>query len=682
MQRRWAVSLLAATLMLGANQALADTQTQVDPADGAGPADIRALTVDNTGEVVGARVRHRGISWTGRVRLSFDVAGGPRPEFHALVTHDSPTRATFTRADGTRWRCAGLAATSRAGSTVTRLDAPRRCVGGAATMQVRARVVVRGRVVDEAASDTIRQQSRPNVVMVMVDDMRVDDQKYMPWTRRLIARQGVNFVNAVSPYPLCCPARASTLSGLYVHNHRVFDTMPPFGFTSFDDSSTLATWLERGGYANALLGKYLNGYGWMPEPGTTSGNTLRYVPPGWTDWRASFDGGFPAGHPQTGNTYAYFNTTLSDNGRGFVSNRGRYQTEVYGNLSQQIVREHARSDKPFFYYLSFTAPHNGAPRERRDPDPVVRSDGKRVDFPTPAVPPAYHGMFNRRIKQAPGADWDPAKTTNKPEHLRLPALTGAERAAMLDLTRQRAEALHVVDLQVRRLVRSLRASGELEETFILFTSDNGYFLGEQGIRSGKTLPHDPALRVPLLVRGPGIPVGEKRYDPFMTIDLAPTIADFAGVRPGHPVDGTSMLPVARHGDRGWKRAVLTATGPRDTVQDVDDTGAPLDAQDPGRRELRWALGVRTDRYLYVRVAAGEGVDEELYDMALDPKQLHNLVRRDPVTGQNVVEPGYTLTLKLLRDELQRVRACDGAACREPMNRLLWTLPGDSIRARR
>jgi N-acetylglucosamine-6-sulfatase len=497
-------------------------------------------------------------------------------------------------------------------------------------------------------------QARPNVVVIMVDDMRADDIRYMPRTRALIGARGVAFRNSFSPYPLCCPARASVLTGQYTHNHRVFNVHPPWGFSSFDDTSTFATWLRDSGYATVYVGKYLNGYGERPRPHATSGMSLHYVPPGWTDWRASIDGGLRAENPLAGSTYSYFDTTLSRDGRGFVNYHGRYQSRVYGGLTEQIIRDRAPSARPFLLYVSYTAPHSGGPFESDDPGSVQDNDGDWLKFGSPARPNGVIGMFDRVIREAPGASWSDPDPSDKPEYMRSrPRTNAAERRAMRAVTRQRAESLHVVDMQVDGTIGALQASGELDRTLVLFTSDNGYFLGEQLIRIGKILPYEPSLRVPLLMRGPGIPAGEVRFDPITSIDLAPTIARLAGVFPQGPVDGISMLGVARHGDQGWSRAVLTETGPKSVIRETDESGAPIDPDDPGPTDIRWAIGIRTARYLYVDLASGE---EELYDVVTDPQQYRNLVE----------DPAYAHTLALLRAELHRVRACDEGACSAPM----------------
>ena len=513
--------------------------------------------------------------------------------------------------------------------------------------------------VDTAA---VPVQLQPNVVMIVVDDMREDELRYMPETRRLLGRKGVRFVNSFAPYPLCCPARASMLTGQYTHNHRVYDVNEPYAFPSLKDGSTLATALQDSGYATILLGKYLNGYGYMPEPGAESGNSLHYVPPGWTDWRASIDHGLRRTHPDKGGTYNYFDTTLSDDGQGFHGYEGKYQTYVYGRLSSRIIEQRAAADRPFFLFANYTGPHNGFPVESDDVRSVVNADGESVTVESPARPDQLKGMFDDVIKRAPGADWVDPDRSDQSEYLRSrPPMNQAERQALTDVTRQRAEALAAVDRSVERTVTALRRSGELDDTLLVFTSDNGYFLGEHGIRQGKTLPYEPALNTPLLMRGPGIPSGERRTDPFLQIDFAPTIAELDGASLDLPVDGSSMLDVARNGDVGWSRPVLTETGPKGVIRDTDEAGQPLEPEDPGERDIRWAIGIRTPQYLYVHLASGE---EELYDIHQDPEQYDNLVG----------EPGHGELLEQLRAELARMRACDADQCRQPLPRGLATAP--------
>ena len=296
MPKRWAI-LAIAIIAFGASRATADTGTVTDQGRPVGPHDIVRLVVDNTGPDIGARVVHDSGAWSGRVRLSFDVLGDAAAEFTATIWHARKRPAEFVRADGSRWRCGSREAASPVSSRSTVLSAGRSCFAGGAALSVTARVSAAGYPPDVVTSGPVLQQSRPNVVMMIVDDMRADDLKYMPRTRQLLGREGVTFANSFSPYPLCCPARASIFLGQYTHNHRVFSVKEPYAFPALRDGSTLATWLRDAGYSTTLLGKYMNGYGYLPKPGMETGMSLDYVPPGWTDWRASIEGGIRAAIP-------------------------------------------------------------------------------------------------------------------------------------------------------------------------------------------------------------------------------------------------------------------------------------------------------------------------------------------------------------------------------------------------
>ena len=155
--------------------------------------------------------------------------------------------------------------------------------------------------------------------MITVDDMREDELVYMPKTRALLADAGVTFENSFSPYPLCCPARSSFLTGLYTHNHEVWSHAEPWGFKVLKDADTLPVWLQQAGYDTVFLGKYLNGYGAQPAPDGSSPTSTTYIPPGWSDWRGAIDGGPGPDFPdKDGGTYRFFNTTLNDNGEFYL----------------------------------------------------------------------------------------------------------------------------------------------------------------------------------------------------------------------------------------------------------------------------------------------------------------------------------------------------------------------------
>lgn len=648
--------LVAAGVVLSAGAAIADTRVYDRPGGVAGPHGIARIQVSNDGPQVVVRVRHNGTSWRGSSRIELRVGGQSGQVWTVNGDHSSAPRPVYRR-NGGSWPCAQRSFSSRFSDSLTQIAVDRSCLAGAFSVQATVITAMKGRTADRTTTTWLQQQSRPNVLMIMTDDMRDDDLQWMPATRRWIEDAGVRFANSFSPNPLCCPARASVLTGLHTHNHQVYSHITPWGFRSFKDDQTIPVWMQQAGYRTYYLGKYLNGYGAHPEPGRTEGDSDQYVPPGWSTWNASLDGGMEPGHPENGGTYRFFDTTLNDNGDGYIPLAGQYQSTAYGRLASDKITSLARSQAPFFGYVSFTAPHGGSPVEPGDPERVWSSTGREVRFATPARPGYVWGRFDEQIPEAPGADWVDETPDDRPGEITPVPPNQEEIDAMRSLARQRAESLSVVDSAVDRMMTALQATGELEETLVIFTSDNGYFLGEQNIRQGKALPYEPSLRVPLIMRGPGIPAGEVRNDPFTSVDFAETIADLAGVTPPYDTDGVSMLPVARTGDRGWTSAVLTATGPGSTVRETDETGIPLEPEDPGPRDLRYVLGIRTPHFLYTHRANDF---EELFDMRVDPDQTRNLVD----------EPYYAAVLGALRDELATLRACDGGQCQSPMAPIL------------
>ncbi|WP_182526726.1 sulfatase family protein [Nocardioides dongkuii] len=483
---------------------------------------------------------------------------------------------------------------------------------------------------------------RPNIVVVMADDMRADDLQFAPAVRRLVGRTGVTFANSFSPYPLCCPARASFLTGTYAHNHRVYWHEPPSGYGAFDDSRTLATSLRARGYRTGFIGKYLNRYG-LDTSRVSGRPSHTYVPRGWDEWRAAVEN--PGGLGFSGGTYDYLDTPFNVDGRIDDGYGGRYQTDVIGDFSVGMARRLAARRAPFLMYVNYVAPHVGEPVEADDTRDVRNDDGDLVDLRSPARPAWVRGRFDALIPRGRGLPrgGGPAErdVRDKPSPFAdLPEVNAAERRGLRDLTRQRAESIYVMDRQVARLVRELRRSGAWSDTVLVFTSDNGYFLGEHRQRSGKVRAHEPSLRVPLLVTGPGLRRGATSSDPVTTVDLTATLLDLAGARPPRRLDGRSVADALRDGDQGWLRPVLT---------EATHTGG-VGRRSPGFAGPRTSIGVRTGRYSYVRNRAGT---HELYDLWRDPLQLRN------VYG----ERSYRADQRLLQEVWWRLRNCRGAGCR-------------------
>lgn len=531
----------------------------------------------------------------------------------------------------------------------TRASSPTPSAASTAPVEPPATLTARPSPTAEVPTD-----GRPNLLVIETDDMRADELRWMPKTRRLIGGQGLTFRNSFAPNPLCCPSRTSFLTGKYSHNHRVLSHEDPYGFGSFDDRTTLATRLQDSGYRTALVGKYLNGYGIQPTFGAGKSSTS-YVPPGWTQWWAGLDDSAD----RVGGTYSYFHLTSNVNGE-VRSWPGRYSTDVMAEQTQDLVRRFTRSGSPWFIWWNPVAPHHGGPFESDDPGTVRRRDGFPVKWVTPARPDYVKGRFDDQIRR--GAGVRPGRPTegdmaDKPFYLRRqPELSPREEDAVRTVTRQRAEALAVLDDRVADTLRRLRTLGQAQRTIVVFTSDNGYYLGEHRKRQGKINLHEPSIRVPLLMRGPDVPQGD-RFDPITTVDLAATLAAYAGVRLPS-ADGADLRETIAAGDVGWRRALV------------------LEGRMPEARYLRegdarpfWAglntAGLRSGRWKLVRYSTGE---RELYDLSADPLELSSLPVRRRVPLQQRLERLW-----------ERYVQCAGDGCRRPLPRELWLSPEENAR---
>ena len=513
---------------------------------------------------------------------------------------------------------------------------------------------IRGTVPTAEAAQLAQVARRPNIVVVMADDMRFDDLQFAPTLRRLASR-GVTFRNSFSPFPLCCHARASFLTGKLAHNHHVYSHLRPYAYGAFDDSRTLATSLRRSGYRTGFVGKYLNRYG-LDRSKVTGVPSYRYVPRGWTDWFAAFQN--PGAPGVRGDTYNYMSTPFNVNGT--VRNHvGRYQTDVVGDYSRRLIERYHGGRGPFFLYVNYLAPHAGGPKEADDPRGVRDRRGRLRVVPTPARRVAVRNRYDDRVDRALGLPrgGGPAEAdvSDKPRFIRhMPEPSSSQRRAERTLTRQRAQAIYVMDQQIRRTIRTLKRTGEWSNTYLVFTSDNGYYLGEHRILHNKARGHEPSLRVPMIIAGPGARDGTSRYDPITTVDLNRTILDLGRVAPPMTPDGISLLPTLRGGDRGWNRAVPIesangGTPPRTVFQDGD--------------VLR-SSGVRTARYSYIRYATG---DVELYDLYADPHQN--------VSAH--ADPDLRPIRLLLRQAWDQMYRCRGAQCQALLPEPLRVAPADN-----
>lgn len=445
--------------------------------------------------------------------------------------------------------------------------------------------------------------SKPNVVVIQADDQSLNTMRALPRTQRLIGDAGLSFDRYYTSFSLCCPSRASLLTGLYAHNHGVESNMPPSGgYYALNGNSTLPVWLQRAGYATGHVGKYLNGYAFG-------------VPRGWNEWYTGMD---PT-------TYRYFNYWLNENGipRRYGRRERDYQTDVLTRKAVRFIEKRSGSDQPFFLSLDYLAPHDqvgGIPKvtPAKPPVPAPRHAGAMADAELPA-----------------DASFDEADVSDKPAHVRnRPPLTDAQRAEVTTRYRARLESLLSVDEGVEQVVRALEAAGELENTYVLFVSDNGWMDGQHRYPSGKRAIYEPSMHLPLLMRGPGIQAGARTSALAANVDLAPTLLELTGAAADAEIDGQSLVPVLGAPGAEVDREIL-----HELVRGSRGGG------DPSFTAVRSA-----DDLVYVEHATGE---RELYDLRADPFQLES--RHD--------DPDYASRREELAVRLAELRTCRGESCR-------------------
>jgi N-acetylglucosamine-6-sulfatase len=468
-----------------------------------------------------------------------------------------------------------------------------------------------------AQPDAGRQ--RPNVVVLLSDDQTVDEMRFMPEVRRLIGRAGAKFDADMTNWPLCCPSRATMLSGEYAHNHGVLGNRAPLGgFDRFDTAHDLPVWLHKAGYYTAHIGKLMNGYESSPVG----------VPPGWSEWHGSkrtyWYYGVQLLEADGLHTYGSIHENTDD-----PASPDRYNTTVFTDKAVDIIRQRAPSDRPFYLSVSYLAPHGGGPN-RPDTDQPARCDA------TAKAPVEHLGDLESTPLPRPPS-FDEADVSDKPAAIadRDP-LSAKQIANATRNYRCRGESVMGIDDGAKRVVDALRATGELKNTLLIYTSDNGFFHGEHRIPSGKNQVYEEAVRVPLLIRGPGIPRRTEVGDITINADLVPTILDATGARADLPQDGRSLLPFIAHPDRFHGRELLLEQRSRD-----GDDGEPRGTE---------YSAIRTDRYKLVDNATGE---TELYDLEHDPYELRN------VHG----DAAYAEAETALTERLAALRTCAGRSCR-------------------
>ncbi|MBN1146450.1 MAG: sulfatase [Anaerolineales bacterium] len=482
--------------------------------------------------------------------------------------------------------------------------------------------------------------AKPNIVFILTDDLDAASIEYMPRLKSLIIDQGLTLTNFYISMPLCCPSRATILRGQYGHNTKIMGNDLPFGgFQKFyklgEEESTIATWLQAAGYRTMLAGKYLNAF--------PTSDDLMHIPSGWDEWYS----------PMEGSPYMQYGYTLNENGQqvAYGDAPEDYGTDVYARKSLDFIQRSLDEGQPFFAHISVYAPH----------------------WPnTPA--PRHASLFADAIApRTPSFNED--DVSDKPSSIRERSQLSDAQIARIDQDwRMRLQSLQAVDEMIEAILDTLQASGQLENTYIFFTSDNGYHFGNHRQVLGKTSPYEEAIRVTMIVRGPGIPAGVAREHLTANIDLAPTWAEIAGAALPDFVDGRSLMPLLGADPlpvEAWRQCFMLEHAPYEQPRrtliaynsaldtpaglleppdpDIEyGIGAPA-AQTGAEKEALPYRGIHTGRYVYIEYPTDE---RELYDLQTDPYQLKNLAATAPEE-----------LLEELAERLLELYTCSGETCR-------------------
>jgi len=466
-------------------------------------------------------------------------------------------------------------------------------IGGPATVVLAALLLAAcggGSPVAPITAPTPTPRVRPNLVVIVADDPDVTTAAEMPRFPDLLANRGLTFTRAYASQPVCAPSRASILTGQYTHNHGVAGNhCPEGGFPVFRrlEQATVAMWLKNAGYRTSLVGKYINDY---PE-----GAGDDYVPPGWDDW---------FGHMSALEDGRYFNYWVNDNGnvQRFGANQEDYSVDVETARAVRFIRDAAGRSGPFFLYLGPEAPHTPAHYAERF--------GAEFRYSLAPRPPSFNE----------------GDVSDKPLWVRTARLLTDEAIDQTDkFQRFRLRSLRAVEEMADGVLQALAETGALERTYVFFTSDNGLLMGQHRVVGIKGNPYEETIRVPLMVRGPGVPIGT--VEAFvLNVDLAPTLLELAGTSVPDTVDGRSLVPLLSGASpSAWRNDVLIenyATGP--------------------------SYALRTPDWLYNHQDTEE---LELYDMHEDPFQIQSLHRK--------VDPSF---LEPFEQRIKTLVACRGTSC--------------------
>lgn len=458
--------------------------------------------------------------------------------------------------------------------------------------QISKKVVVVGVVVGFLAATCTtpsdgQVDERPNILLVITDDQDFRSLWVMPTVKELVQR-GTKFTRAFAPVSNCCPARATIFTGQYAHNHDVTRSTGTDAYPQFLDEEprALPVALQQAGYETALVGKYLNGYP-VDAP----------VPPGWDHWWATIS------------SLKYIDPDVNIDGT--ATQQKGHVTELLTETAVDTVRRFG--SRPWFLVVSHTAPHYSGGEDRMDgPVTIWHQD----DFPWVSGP---------RLPSVNEED-----VSDKPGFIRWRSLLSADELRRIgEHHRRRLRSLADVDDSLTMILNEVRDRDELDNTLIIFISDNGFMAGHHRLKTGKEVAYEESVRIPMVIAGPSVPEGRRRSGLVGLHDLAPTILDVAGGTPLLEPDGVSLAD-------DW----------------VPPKDRPLLLSRRNSSTRSWARywAVRTFRYLWVEYDNG---DRELYDLKYDPYQ--EVSRHD--------DPGLENRRRLMTEYLDRLVGCAGDDCR-------------------
>jgi len=527
----------------------------------------------------------------------------------------------------------------------------------------------------------------PSFVVIQTDDQTLDglyarfsaypgapETRAMPNTLDLIGKRGMTFNRYYVPYPLCCPSRTSMLTGRYSHSNGVKGNVQPnggyFGFSFRAAAShNIATWLQGAGYRTIHTGKFLNGYG--DEPYSDGAE----VPPGWDAWYSIV---------KADTHHLFYGYTLNVNGElvGPFGDPGSWDTREYGvrddiscplepvngpcNQVDDKMTEIARDemlatprDQPFYVQVDYAGPHG---------------DFRRPAGPEPA-PRHYDWFKGVRHPHGRSEGFDEGNVSDKPRFIReANHLTPIEKRIYRVYYQKQLDSLRTIDDGVKRILDTLGQMRRLRNTYVIFTSDNGFFFGEHRLLGGKFLAYEPATHMPFLIRGPGIKQGSQTGELAANIDVAPTLLELAGAEADKSIDGRSMVPYLRDPDLRSRRPILfesfvetsdveangaiASTGEGDGGKGGGNgsTGKKAGASSATAKTSLLAppkdyAGIRLGPYKYIAWPTGE---KELYNINKDPNELNSL--------HNV--PNFFPIRNFLHRQMKRLSDCVGRGCRE------------------